>query len=83
MLRVGSIDALELVTQPPLATRQSVQKRAWLIERFAPGWYARLGRPISGNPRAIRLHFDALGAMYHVQRRHLQFDAVTRTFGVE
>jgi hypothetical protein len=80
MLRAGDAGALDLLTRPPRASRQSVQQRAWLIERFVPSWYERLGRPIGGNPRALRLHFDALRARSLLERRRIEFDEETATF---
>ncbi|MCP3905670.1 MAG: hypothetical protein GY715_18745 [Planctomycetes bacterium] len=80
MLRAGDAGSLDLLTRPPRASRQSVQQRAWLIERFVPSWYERLGRPVGGNPRALRLHFDALRARYLLERRRIRFDHASGTF---
>lgn len=47
----------------------AVQARALLIERFAPTWHHDAGRPVGGNARGLRLHFDRLHARLLLEQR--------------
>ncbi|MHC4415481.1 MAG: hypothetical protein ACYS0G_09375 [Planctomycetota bacterium] len=85
LLLAGHRPALEhLTTRPPLSVdtdwRESVQQRAWLIERFVRVWHEAAGRPIAADPRAVRLHFDALCALRLLTQRRLAFDPETKTY---
>ncbi len=82
MLIGGDQEALVLLTSPPRGDElgRSVQQRAWLIQRFAPDWHARLGRPIGGDLRGVVLHFDAMRAMRLSTARSLTFDEASRVF---
>jgi hypothetical protein len=77
MLLAGRTEALALLTSPLAGDDLSAAalRRAWLIERFIPHWHAAVGRPIGGDGRALRLHFDRLEALRLLTQRDLQFDA--------
>jgi hypothetical protein len=80
MLVAGRHEALPLLTSPPRPIGASVRTRAWLIERFVPGWHETVGRPIGGDAGVLRLHFDALEALRLLTARRLAFDPARRTF---
>jgi hypothetical protein len=83
MLAAGYVDMLALLADPPRGDwRMAIQQRAMLIERFLPHWHHAAGRPVSGDERAILLHFDWLRARHHLESRRLEFDRATRTYRV-
>ena len=67
------------LTSEPLS-REAVQWRAWLIERFVPHWHEALGRPVGGDGRAIQLHFEALDALRLVTTARLRYDTDSAIF---
>ena len=81
MLAAGTESMLPFLSSPPREPwRASTQQRAWLIERFVPDWHERIGRPLGGDVRGLRLHFDLLDARNALTHRRLIFDAASRTF---
>ena len=85
LLLAGHVPVLERLTSHPPATagidwRESVQQRAWLIERFVPAWYEAVGRPIAADVRSVHLHFDALCALRLLTQRRLRFDRRYKQF---
>jgi hypothetical protein len=70
----------ELTAIPAAPDRAAIQRRAWLIERFLPGWRDAAGPPPVGDDRAIRLHFDRLEALRLLTLRDVRFDSERRIF---
>ncbi len=86
LLIAGHAPATERLAAAPPADPElygdSIRQRIWLIERFVPVWYRRLGRPIGADLPSIRLYLDALWALSELSQRRLTFDAVTRTYSL-
>lgn len=84
-LATGHREALKLLTSAPrgdaAAYGRGVRRRAWLIERFVPGWHGAAGWPPT-EARAVRLHFESLRALGVLSARRLEFDPPTRTLGI-
>lgn len=84
LLIAGHVPALRrLTTRPTRDWTKTVQRRAWMIERFAPTWHAWSGRPLGGSTRALELHFDALDARAALEQRRIRFDASRHLFASE
>lgn len=78
LLLAGDRSALKQLVTLPQAPRgdaaeldwsAAVQARALFIERFAPAWHRDVGRPVGGNARGLRLHFDRLHARLLLEQR--------------
>jgi hypothetical protein len=83
MLLAGRAEAIAYLTsRPSLESTDAVQWRAWMIERLLPDWHDETGRPIGGDRRAIRLHFDRLDALRLLLSRRLRFASENKTYTV-
>ncbi len=83
LLLAGDRSVLEHLTRQPARAAgygEAVQQRAWLIERFVPGWHREAGRLIAGDARSVGLHLDGLEALRLLTQRGLAFDPQTKTF---
>jgi hypothetical protein len=83
MLLAGQTEAIAYLTShPSLESADAVQWRVWMIERLLPNWHEKTGRPIGGDRRAIRLHFDRLNALRLLLSRRLRFASEEKTYTV-
>jgi hypothetical protein len=87
LLLAGHEPALGLLVSRPYPDRrqyrESVQQRAWLLERFAPSWHKQVGRPLGSDPRSVTMYFDLLRTLQLMTQGRMQYNEATRTFEEE
>jgi hypothetical protein len=79
-LAAGRVETITHLVATTPATPLDLQARAWMIERFLPHWYARMGRPLASDPDGLALYFDTLHAAWLVEREHLYFNPATKAY---